>query len=112
MTLRTPSGIIFLNEAGYTFPGKGGGGDAERKIVAEKALIRGGASLAGDNAQIIRPDRNEDIPPTPGYIDGWPGAVNDCLDRLGRGESPAVTAHDNARAVELTFDSYRMAGEA
>jgi predicted dehydrogenase len=111
VTLRTPSGIIFLNEAGYTYPGKGGGGDAERKLVAEKVLIRGASSLSSDDAQVIRPDRNEEIKPTAGYIDGWPGAVNDALDRLGRGEPPAATAHDNARAVELIFDSYRLAGE-
>ena len=38
VTLRTPSGIIFLNEASYTFPTNGS--DSERKIAAEKALVR------------------------------------------------------------------------
>jgi hypothetical protein len=38
--------------------------------------------------------------------------VKDCLDRIGRGEPPPATVHDCARAVSLTFDAYRMAGEA
>jgi predicted dehydrogenase len=35
---RTPSGIVCLNEASYTFPSTGS--DTERKVAAEKALLK------------------------------------------------------------------------
>jgi hypothetical protein len=38
VTLRTPRGVVFLNEASYTFPGNGS--DQERKISGEKAFLR------------------------------------------------------------------------
>jgi prephenate dehydrogenase len=33
------------------------------------------------------------------------------MERIGRGEPPAVAARDCARTVLLTFDAYPMAGE-
>jgi predicted dehydrogenase len=107
VTLRTPSGIVFLNEASYTFPTTGS--DTERKIAAEKALVR--ATNTGDGVQIIGPGRNETLMAPPDYIGSWPGVVKDCLDRIGRGEPPPASVRDCARAVTLTFDAYRMAGE-
>src|SRR5262249_38800878 len=107
VTLRTPSGIVFLNEASYTFPANGS--DSERKIAAEKALVR--ATLTGDGIQIIGPNRNETLNAPPGYVASWPGVVKDCLDRIGRGEPTPASARDCARAVSLTFDAYRAAGE-
>lgn len=107
VTLRTPSGIVFLNEASYTFPANGS--DSERKIAAEKALVR--ATATGDGVQIIGPGRNETLTAPPEYVGSWPGVVKDCLDRIGRGEPPPASVHDCARAVSLTFEAYRMAGE-
>jgi len=107
VTLRTPSGIVFLNEASYTFPTNGS--DSERKIAAQKALVR--ATASGDGAQIIGPGRNETLNAPPGYMGSWPGVVRDCLDRIGRGEPPPASVRDCARAVSLTFDAYRAAGE-
>lgn len=107
VTLRTPGGIVFLNEASYTFPANGS--DSERKIAAEKALVR--ATATGDGVQIIGPGRNETLSAPPEYVGSWPGVVKDCLDRIGRGEPPPASVHDCARAVSLTFDAYRMAGE-
>ena len=49
VTLRTPSGMVFLNEASYTFPG--GGGDQERKLSAEKVFLRATNVLNLVNAQ-------------------------------------------------------------
>lgn len=106
VTLRTPSGIVFLNEASYTFPAAGS--DSERKIAAEKALVR--ATTTGDGVQIIGPGRNETTYAPPDYVGSWPGVVRDCLDRIGRGEPPPASARDCARAVSLTFDAYRVAG--
>jgi predicted dehydrogenase len=107
VALRTPSGIVFLNEASYTFPASGS--DSERKIAAEKALVR--ATTMGDGVQIIGPGRNETLNAPPGYVGSWPGVVKDCLDRIGRGEPPPASVRDCARAVALTFDAYRAAGE-
>jgi predicted dehydrogenase len=109
VTLRTPSGVVFLNEASYTYPTNGS--DIERKIAAEKALVRA-TTTGGDGLEIIGPGRNETLQAPPGYIGSWPGVVADCLDRIGRGAPPPATVRDCARAVSLTFDAYRMAGEA
>lgn len=107
VTLRTPSGIVFLNEASYTFPTTGS--DIERKIAAEKALVR--ATPAGDGVEIIGPGRDEMRQAPAGYVGSWRGVVKDCLDRIGRGEPPPASARDCGRAVSLTFDAYRAAGE-
>jgi predicted dehydrogenase len=107
VTLRTPSGIVFLNEASYTFPTTGS--DSERKVAAKKALVR--ATATGDGVEIIGPGRNETLQAPPGYVGSWRGVVKDCLDRIGRGEPPPASARDCARAVSLTFDAYRAAGE-
>jgi predicted dehydrogenase len=107
VTLRTPSGIIFLNEASYTFPATGS--DTERKIAGAKALVR--ATAAGDGVEIIGPGRDETQQAPAGFVGSWRGVVKDCLDRIGRGEPPPASARDCARAVSLTFDAYRAAGE-
>ena len=108
VTLRTPGGIIFLNEASYTFPTNGS--DSERKIAGEKALVRA-TNTGGDGVQIIGPGRNETLAAPADYVGSWPGVVKNCLDRIGRGEPPPASVRDCARAVSLTFDAYRMAGE-
>jgi predicted dehydrogenase len=108
VTLRTPSGVIFLNEASYTFPGNGS--DQERKISAEKAFLRA-TTTGGEGVQIDGPGRHETVKAPDGYLSGWPRVVHECLDRIGRGEPPPATARDCARAVSLVFDAYRMAGE-
>lgn len=108
VTLRTPSEIIFLNEASYTFPTNGS--DSERKIASQKAFLR--ATTTGDGLLIIAPGRDETIKAPTNYVGSWPGVVVDCLDRIGRGEPPPASARDCARAVSLTFDAYRLAGEA
>jgi predicted dehydrogenase len=107
VTLGTPSGFIFLNEASYTYPGSGS--DQERKISAAKAFLR--ATPTGEGVQISAPGRDETITAPAGYLSGWPRVVNECLDRIGRGDPPPATPRDCARAVTLVFDAYRMAGE-
>jgi predicted dehydrogenase len=110
VTLKTPSGIVFLNEASYTFPGAGG--DQERKFSAEKAFLRATTGQGGEGVQIIGPGgRNETSKAPEGYLSGWPRVVDECLNRIGRGEPPPATARDCARAVSLIFAAYRSAGE-
>ena len=62
--------------------------------------------------EIFGPNRHETAHAPDGYVGGWPRVVNECLDRIGRGDPPPATARDCARAVSLVFDAYRMAGEA
>jgi predicted dehydrogenase len=107
VVLRTPSGMVFLNEASYTYPTMGS--DSERKIAAAKALVR--ATSSGDGVQIIGPGRDETLKAPPDFVGSWPGVVKDCLDRIGRGDGPPSSVRDCARAVTLTFEAYRMAGE-
>jgi predicted dehydrogenase len=108
VTLRTPSGIVFLNEASYTYPTNGS--DQERKVAAEKAVLRATTS-GGEGVEVVGPGGNQTIKAPDGYLASWPGVVNDCLDRIGRGAPPPATARDCARAMSLIFDAYRMAGE-
>jgi len=108
VTLRTPSGTVLLNEASYTFPGTGG--DQERKLSAEKVFLRA-TTAGGEGVQIVGPGRDETRRAPDTYLSGWPRVVNECLNRVGRGEPPPATARDCVRAVSLIFDAYRMAGE-
>jgi predicted dehydrogenase len=105
VTLSTPSGMIFVNEASYTYPTNGS--DSEHTISAKNFLVR----EAGNAAHVTGPGRNDSVTMPAGYVGSWPGAVADAVDRLSKGLPPAATAQDNARAVQLTFDAYRMAGE-
>jgi predicted dehydrogenase len=108
VTMRTPSGIVFLNEASYTYPGTGG--DQERKLSAQKMFLRA-TTAGGEGVQIVGPGRDETRRAPEGYLSGWPRVVHECLERIGRGEPPPASARDCARAVSLIFDAYRMAGE-
>jgi predicted dehydrogenase len=108
VTLKTPSGIVFLNEASYTYPGTGG--DQERKLSAQKMFLRATTS-GGEGVQIVGPGRDETRRAPEGYLSGWPRVVHECLDRIGRGEPPPASARDCARAVSLIFDAYRMSVE-
>jgi len=108
VTLRTPSGVIFLNEASYTFPGTAG--DQERKLSAKNVFLRA-TTTGGEGVQIVGPGRDETRRAPEGYVFGWPKVVKECLDRVGRGDPPPATARDCARAVSLVFDAYRKSGE-
>ena len=105
VTLRTPSGIVFHNEVGYTYP-RAGGDDDERTLAAEKALLR----EEGGALRIVTAERDEVQGAPEGRVSGWEAVIVDCLRRLERGEPPPNEPNDCARAVELTFEAYRMAG--
>jgi predicted dehydrogenase len=108
VTLRTPSGIVFVNEASYTYPANGS--DQERQVAAERFVLTA-VTAGGEGVRIVGAGRDEVSRAPLNYVAGWPGVVNDCLDRVGRGDPPQTTARDCARAVTLVFDAYRLAGE-
>jgi len=105
VTLRTPSGVVFHNEVGYTYP-KAGGADDERALAAENVLL----VETGDGVRIVTYDRDEVLLAPEGYTGTWEGVIADCLGRIERGEPPPNSARDCARAVSLTFEAYHMAG--
>ncbi len=105
-TMRTPSGIIFHNEVGYTMPTwPKNSTDGERKVAAEKGIVR----AVNEGIHILGPDRDETIPTPAGYVGFYMRVLAECLDRIARGDPPPITAHDCARAVTLIHDAYRIA---
>ena len=106
-TLRTPSGILFHNEVGYTMPTwPTNQTDGEQKVAGERLLLR---QVPG-GLQILAPGRDETIPQPPDWEAGYPRAVREALEARGRGDSPPIPASECAHAVRLIFDSYRAAG--
>ncbi|TYL72345.1 Gfo/Idh/MocA family protein [Bradyrhizobium cytisi] len=106
VTLRTPKGIIFHNEVGYTLPTwPKNSTDSEQKLAAENAIVR---EVAG-GVHILGPDRDEMVPAPLGYVGGCRRVLVECFERLAAGKPPPITAHDCARAVTLTHDAYRLA---
>ena len=113
VTLRTPSGIIFHNEVGYTMPTwPENSTDGERKVAAEKAIVRSvmvDYHIGIEGVHILGPDRDETIPTPAGYVGKYKRVLIECLDRIERGDPPPITAQDLARAVTLIHDAYRLA---
>lgn len=105
-TLRTPSGIIFHNEVGYTMPTwPKNSREDERKVVGEKAIVRG----VDEGIHILGRDRDETIPAPAGSVPLHKRVLMECLERIERGAPPPITAQDCARAVTLIHDAYRLA---
>jgi predicted dehydrogenase len=106
-TLRTPRGILFHNEVGYTMPTwPANRSDAEQKVAGETALVR----AAPEGLHVLAPNRDEIIPTPEGWQAGFGAAVRQALEAYGRGDPPPIPASECARAVRLIFDSYRAAG--
>jgi len=107
VTLRTPSGIIFHNEVGYTMPTwPRNSTDGERKVAAAGGILK----AVDTGVHILGPDRDETIETPKDYVGNYRRVLLECLDRLERGEPPPITANDCARAVSLIHDAYKVAG--
>ncbi len=106
VTQRTRSGILFHNEVGYTYPTESGG-DMERKVAGEKAMLIG----TNNGVRIIAPGRDEVIEQPAGYVGGWPRVVLECIEALGRGDPPPIGPRDAYRGLKPIFDAYKLAGE-
>ncbi|MBV8093721.1 MAG: Gfo/Idh/MocA family oxidoreductase [Acetobacteraceae bacterium] len=106
-TMRTPSGILFHNEVGYTMPTwPANQTDGEQKIAGERFLLRqvpGGLQLLGSG-------RDEFMPQPEGWEAGYPRAIKEALEAYGRGDPPPIPASECAHAVRLVFASYHSAG--
>src|SRR5262245_39667692 len=108
VTLRTPSGILFHNEVGYTMPTwPANQTDGEQKVAGERLLLR---QVPG-GLQILAPGREETIPQPADWVAGYPRVVKEALEAYGRGDPPPIPASECAHAVRLIFDAYRVAGE-
>jgi predicted dehydrogenase len=106
-TLRTPSGLLFHNEVGYTMPTwPANQTDSEQKVAGERLLLR---QVPG-GLQILASGREETVPQPDGWQAGYPRAIREALEAYGRGDPPPIPASECAQAVRLIFDSYRAAG--
>jgi predicted dehydrogenase len=106
-TLRTPSGILFHNEVGYTMPTwPANHTDGEQKVAGERLLLR---QVPG-GLQLLGPGRDEFVPQPEGWQAGYPRAIREALEAYGRGDAPPIPASECAHAVRLIFESYRAAG--
>ncbi len=105
MLLKTPTGTVLVNEAGYTAKGP----DTEHLISTDKFLLREGR----EGVEIHGADGTNTVEKPPaGYRTGWPAYVHDALDRIANGQPPLAGPRDAARATTLIVEAYRMAGEA
>ena len=76
------------------------------KVAGANAMLQ----AVPDGLQILAPGRNEHLDTPVTVLSAYPGFVRDCLERVGRGDPPAITPRDCANAVQLIEDSYRAAG--
>ncbi len=107
-TVRTPSGMLFHNEVGYTMPTwPANQTDGEQKVAGARLLVR---QIPG-GLQMLSPGREEVVPQPAGWKAGYPRAIEEALQAYGRGDPPPIPASECARAVRLVFESYRAAGE-
>ncbi|MFH1605335.1 MAG: hypothetical protein ABIH03_15675 [Pseudomonadota bacterium] len=106
-TLRTPSGIIFHNEVGYTMPTwPKNSREDECKIVGEKAIVRG----VGEGVHILGGDRDETIPTPTGSIPLQKRILMECLERIERGGQGEGSRHILHQRVEQRDQQLRPAG--
>ena len=115
VTLRTPSGIIFHNEVGYTMPTwPKNSTDGEQKVAGEKLLLR----AHPQGLHVLAPGRDE-VMPTPevistpeGFQAGFSKIVKDSLEAYGRGDPPPVGPWELVKAVRLIHNAYAIARPA
>jgi predicted dehydrogenase len=106
--MRTPSGILFHNEVGYTMPTwPTNQTDGEQKVAGERLLLR---QVSG-GLQLLGPGRDEFIAEPEGWQAGYPRAIREALEAYGRGDPPPIPASECAHAIRLVFASYHSAGE-
>src|SRR5260370_624453 len=99
-TLRTPSGILFHNEVGYTMPTwPVNQTDGEQKVAGERLLLR----QAAGGLQVIAPGRDELIAQPEDWQAGYPRAIREAFEAYGRGDPPPIAASEGAPGGRLNF---------
>jgi predicted dehydrogenase len=106
VTVRTPSGILFHNEVGYTMPTwPENQTDGEQKIAGARLLLR---AVPG-GLHLLAPGRNEVIPTPEGESGGYGQWLREALAAYSRGDPPPIPADACARVARLTQAAYRLA---
>lgn len=106
VTLRTPSGILFHNEVGYTMPTwPDNQTDGEQKVAGTRLMLR----ATPEGLQLIGPGRRELIPTPAAEPRAYPAWVHETLEAFGRGDPPPITPDACARVARLTHAAYRSA---
>ena len=105
-TLRTPGGILFHNEVGYTMPTwPANQTDGEQKIAGARLLLR----ATPQGLHVLGSERDEMIPAPAHQPAAYPKWVRETLEAFGRGDPPPVGAEACARVARLTHAAYGMA---
>ncbi len=108
VTMRTPSGVIFHNEVGYTMPTwPANQTDGEQKVAGEHGLLR----QVPEGLWLQAPERDEVIPTPTGWRAGFGEAIRQCLEAVGDGRPPPIGVRECESAVKLIHDAYRIAGQ-
>jgi len=106
VTLRTPGGILFHNEVGFTMPTwPANRTDGEQKVAGARLLLRG----VPEGLHILGPEQDEIIATPAGEPGGYKKWVREALEAYGRGDPPSITAEACERVARLTQAAYRMA---
>jgi predicted dehydrogenase len=108
VTLRTPDGVLFHNEVGYTMPTwPRNQTDGEQKIAGAKLLLRATAQ----GLHVVGPERDEVIPTPPNGQGGYATWVRETLEAFARGDPPPIPAEACGRVARLTHAAYAMASD-
>ena len=106
VVLRTPSGLVFTNEVGYTVPTwPRNGTDGEQRLAGERVLVRSDPN----GVRIVSGDGETLLPQSPDFGTPYHNVVVDTLDCLRRGDPPPCGPVDCVRVARLTDAAYRLA---
>ncbi|MSP02516.1 MAG: Gfo/Idh/MocA family oxidoreductase [Acetobacteraceae bacterium] len=109
VTLRTPDGILFHNEVGYTMPTwPANQTDGEQKVAGSRLLLR----ATPQGLHVLGSQRDEMISAPAGEQGGYPKWVRETLEAFARGDPPPAGADACGRVARLTHAAYRMASSA
>jgi predicted dehydrogenase len=101
--LRSVSGILGTVEVGNGFPRDGT--DGEWKIAGRDAIL-----TMKDGVMKLATAEGDEILPGATVTSPYFSAVRDAFDHWQRGQAPAISVHDCARAVRLIDQAYERAG--
>jgi predicted dehydrogenase len=104
--LKSASGVIGSIESGYCYAGMSGG-DQEWRLVTRNAYLIQDAKTC--TVKTLDDDKLETTS-TISADEAYHRFIVDSLERLRRGDSPAITLRDGLHVLELVEEIYRLAG--